>query len=448
LKFVNSPASTEQQDSHSRKHTLRSEAGTSQEPATLVEHFFRHEYGRLVAALTNKLGLRKIDLAEDVAQSALTQALQHWARTGIPDNPGGWLFQVATRLAIDTMRRESMASRKLAEIHSELASNSQSNKVAESWNLSEANVHDDQFQLLMACCHPELPQASSIALALKVLCGFSVPEIAHGLLTSQANIQKRITRAKEKLSENSVTLAPTDSHSWSDRLESAMMVIYLMFNEGYLSSHTEVSIRRELCNEARRLARILIGHETHTAPAVCALLSLMSFHSARLDTRTNSSGDVLLLEHQDRSRWDWSLIREGMDWMQRSAEGATLSRYHIEAAIAWEHCRAQDFESTDWQKICGLYDLLLARIASPIQWLNRAIAESFCNGPRAALKMLEQLPEEVQPKNYPLWSAVLGHLHHRDGNTQAAKQHWQQALSCTHSRAEQELLRRRIAACP
>ncbi|MEQ1830353.1 MAG: sigma-70 family RNA polymerase sigma factor [Pirellula sp.] len=409
----------------------------------LIEHFFRHEYGRLVAVLTKRFGLRRIDLAEDVAQSALTQALRHWARSGIPDNPGGWLYRVASRLAIDALRRETLHNQRMQDmLHEASRAEHCTEFQAESWDDDECV--DDQLRLLLACCSPELSHSSSIALALKVMGGFSIPEISHALLTSQANVQKRITRAKERLSELPTLSA---NECVKDRVDAATMVLYLLFNEGYLSSHTEVSIRRDLCHEAKRLALLLANHAQCDKASIFALLGLMSFHMARLDARTDSSGEMLLLDRQDRSQWDWAKIREGMDWMQRSADGTEVTRYHIEASIAWEHCRARRFEDTDWGQIRHLYDLLIQRISSPAQWLNRAIAEFYCNGPTAALQIIEALPQEQQPKEYPIWHAVIGFLQHKNGNMLLAKEHWVEALRCTHSRAEQELLRRRIASC-
>ena len=416
----------------------------------LVEHFFRHEYGRLVSVLTKRLGMRYIDVAEDCAQIALSQALHHWGRNGIPENPGGWLFRVASRSAIDAIRKQAMEVR----AQPELSSLPQSSLFAEGqvqpsdWILDEPGaLDDDQLQLLLVCCAPELPVSSCIALALKVMCGFCVSEIAHALLTSESTIQKRITRAKEKLRGDPSMLKIDAAIFDQERIDAALMVLYLLFNEGYLSTHTRMSTRRDLCEEAIRLATILSQHPRNDVSSVYALLALMSFHIARLDARTDEAGDVLLLESQDRSKWSWSDIRLGMDWMQRSTSSVQASRYHIEAAISWEHCRAARFEDTDWDRICELYDVLLVRIATPIQWLNRAIAESYRSGPSAALQIIAAIPESEHPVDYPIWHAVLGYLHHRNGDLVVAKQQWTIALGCTHSRAEQELLRRRIASC-
>lgn len=395
-----------------------------------------------MAALTNRLGLHRIDLAEDAAQSALSQAIQSWARKGIPKEPGAWLYCVAMRHAIDALRRQSTHERYLmqrtveASVVATLGNHSEAERL-------EDDIRDDQLHLLLACCSPLLTSESCIALALKVMCGFSVSEIAHSLLTSPSNIQKRITRAKEKLSGEPLLVAG----AIEDRIQAALMVIYLLFNEGYLSSHNESSIRRELCDEAKRLARLIAQHPNGGRPEVFALLALMSFHSARLDARTDSSGEVLLLDQQDRSRWNWSDIHEGMDWMARSASGSHVSRYHIEASIAWEHCRAPRFEDTDWYKIRELYDVLLSRVASPVQWMNRAIAELYCHGPAAATAMMNAIPMEYRPKDFAMWHAVMGFIFFKNGEHDAAKTEWVQSLSCTHSRAEQELLRRRIAMC-
>ncbi|MDX2035946.1 MAG: sigma-70 family RNA polymerase sigma factor [Isosphaeraceae bacterium] len=412
------------------------------DPRELVEHFFRHESGRLVALLTRSLGVGRLDLVEDVVQSALARALLTWSRRGVPDDPAAWLYRAARNLALDALRRDRVRDKilpRLAGMGEPVAEPLESPRFAE-------EIGDEPLRLLFLCCHDAVPLESRVALALRTVCGFSTPEIARALLTSEANAQKRIVRAKERLRDEPDLWELHGLPALRGRLDAVLATIYLLFNEGY-AARADEPIRRDLCDEAARLGRMLVDHPAGDDPRVSALLALIGFHSARFDARL-ADGAWVLLDEQDRSKWDWAAIREAMRRLQDSLRGETVSRYHVEAAIAWEHCRAPSFEATDWRRIIDLY-IALDRIApSPVALLNRAIAESRLEGPRAALARLESVPASRIPVDYPLWHAVLGDLHLQAGNLDAARAAWTTALSHRPGRADADLLRKRLDNTP
>ena len=295
------------------------------EPRALVEHFFRHEFGRLGAVLTRSLGVRRLELVEDVVQAALLQALEVWSRRGVPEDPGGWLYRTARNLAIDALRREQVLARMLPRLAED---------VEPHLPLHEAHfaneIGDEPLRLLFVCCHEAVPVESRVALALRMLCGFSTAEIARALLTTEVNVQKRIERARDRLRTLDVefdTPAPDQLHA---RLDAVLAVVYLLFSQGCHVTHGDAPIRRDLCDEALRLARMLAAHPVgENVTAVHALLALMCFHGARFDARIAVDGAIVLLEEQDRSTWNWDEIREGMEWLARSAAGDELSLIHI-----------------------------------------------------------------------------------------------------------------------
>jgi RNA polymerase sigma-70 factor (ECF subfamily) len=405
----------------------------------LVEHYFRHEYGRLVAALTRHLGVRRLDLVEDVVQAALLRAMQTWSRRGVPADPAGWLFAVARHAALDALRRDKTWQ----AVHDRLPAEETSPSPEPHF---PAEIADDQLRMLFVCCHEAVPAESQIALALKTLCGFNAAEIARGLLTTEANIRKRLTRAKEQLRAIALdpgTLAEPDIQS---RLEAVHTILYLLFNEGYNSSQPDELIRLDLCQEAVRLGLLLAEHPLTATPVSKALLALMLLHAARFDARLNHQGELLLLEEQDRTKWDLRIIHEGLIWLGRSGEGNMLSRYHLEAAIAAEHCIAPTFAETNWPRIVAFYEKLYELAPTPVHALNRAIAVAHVHGPQAGLASL--LPQENDSlRGYQYWHASLGELHRRLGQTDQARQHFTSALRLTTSQAERDLLLKRLVQC-
>src|SRR5436309_3340881 len=339
------------------------------EPRALVEHFFRHEFGRLVAVLTRSLGVRRLDLVEDVVQAALEKALETWSRRGVPEDPAGWLYCTARNLAIDALRRErthAQALPRLAEAAerdrrgqetgTERGTRAERGDPRRALDVHFADeIGDEPLRLRFVCCHEAVPAESRVALALKTLCGFSTAEIARALLTTDANVQKRIERARDRLRELDLVFDTPAAAQLGARLDAVLAVVYLLFSQGCHVTHGDMPIRRDLCDDARRLARMRAAHPVGDVPAVHALLALMCFHGARFDARVALDGAIVLLEEQDRSAWNWGDVREGMEWLARSAAGDELTRYHVEAGIAWEHCRAPTFAETDWRRIAELY---------------------------------------------------------------------------------------------
>jgi RNA polymerase sigma-70 factor (ECF subfamily) len=420
------------------------------ESRALVEHFFRHEFGRLVAVLTRSLGVRRLALVEDVVQAALVQALETWSRRGVPEDPGGWLYRTARNLAIDAIRRERTHAQALPRLAEADGLGNPRRAQGESVGL-EAHfadeIGDEPLRLLFVCCHEEVAAESRVALALKTLCGFSTSEIARALLTTEANVQKRIERARDRLRELDVDFDTPGPTQLRARLDAVLAVVYLLFSQGCHVTHGELPIRRDLCDEARRLGRMLAAHPSGNVPAVHALLALMCFHMARFDARVDPSGAIVLLEAQDRTAWSWSDVREGMEWLAKSAAGDKLTRYHVEAAIAWEHCRAPAFADTDWRRIAELYDTLERIAPSPLHILNRAVAEAYLYGPKAGLNRLDGSAPETLLARYPGWHAVIGELHYRLGQHAEAERAWREALCLTTARADGEFLRGRLALC-
>lgn len=353
----------------------------------LVDHFFRHEYGRLLGRLARVLGDRNWEVAEDSVQAAMHEALRTWGPRGIPSDPGGWLYRVAHRKAIDHLRRTKLHQKFLD--HEGIGMYQlDSRDLLVNENDQDTSIRDDRLRMLFLCCDPAISIDSQLALTLKLSAGFSVSEISRALLVSETTIQKRITRARENLRESSRNLNRFEDLDWAERVPSVLHTIYLIFNEGYFSFTTDHLLRKDLCDEAIRLGVLLDSTGFGCTPQTSALIALMLFHSSRFQSRQSDTDHFVSLEDQDRSCWDWTIIRRAMAWMQRSARGATLSRYHIEASIAWEHCRAAQFEQTDWYRIGELYQRMLDSKHSVYCQIGLAMAEFFTLGPAASISRL------------------------------------------------------------
>jgi RNA polymerase sigma factor (sigma-70 family) len=412
----------------------------SENTAGLVEHFFRHEYGRLVAQLANKVGVRHVELVEDAVQSALATALTAWVAKGLPRDPSAWLYRVACNQLVGVLRKEAGRLRILASVRDlETAADA-----TPSPHFAD-EVRDDLLRMLFVCCDDTIPRESRIVLALKTLCGFSTSEIALRLFTSEANVHKRLQRARETLRGSATDLISPPLDELRARVPSVHEVLYLLFNEGYLSVHAESAIRRELCDEAIRLATLLAEHSVGDVPETFALLALMHFHSARLAGRIDGGGALLLLEEQDRALWDRDQIRLGVEYLARSASGERFSRFHAEAGIAAEHCFAHSFQETRWKEIAELYALLDRLSPSPLHTLNRAVAVAEWQGVEAALALLDGLDPPTWLSSSYLWDAVLADLYRRAARTELFHRHRDRALSIAPSDAVREMLRRRLS---
>lgn len=405
----------------------------------LVAHLFRHEAGRMASVLTCMLGFDRLDLAEDIVHDAMVQALQSWPFQGIPANPRAWLYRVAKNKALDVVRRENRF-RQLRSDADYLYQQDATDAMAQPLFFDE-DITDSQLRMLFAICHPAIALESQMAMCLKILCGLSVREIASAFLTSEETITKRIYRAKEKIRQDGIRLEVPAGPHLPGRLDAVLKSIYLLFNEGYNSLHPNLLIRRDLCEEAMRLAMLLTQTPRTQNPAVNALLALMCFQVARFDARLDETGAIVLLADQDRSRWSRDLIQKGNDYLNQSAEGDAPSDYHLEAGIAWLHCRAPTYAAIDWPTVLLYYDLLLAQNPSPVVALHRAVALAEIDGPLAAIVAVTNLHGLDKSQYY---HAILGDLYERNQQPDSARQCYRQAWQLTPSTAEKKLLEQKL----
>ncbi|HTV21200.1 MAG TPA: sigma-70 family RNA polymerase sigma factor [Polyangiaceae bacterium] len=406
-----------------------------------LEHdFFRHEYGRLVAMLCRRVGVRHLQAVEDAVQTALLAAVDDWPRAELPESPSAWLFRVASNRLVGELQRRQR--------HGEL---DREHWVALDGTVSPSTVHlrgdveDDLLRMIFVCCSDALPTESQRVLALKVVCGFSVREIAERLFMTEANVYKRLGRAQARLRGEALQLDGVETEQFAARLPAVQAVAYLLFSEGYLSSHAEMPFRRELCDEAKRITGLLATHPIGATPETYALLALMHLHSARASARRSASGGLVLLEEQNRSRWNAAEIGLGLSWLARSACGDRFSRYHAEAGIAAEHCLAPSFAETRWDRIVECYELLERAAPSALHTLNRAVAVAEHLGPLEGLAVLDRL--EIPPwleRSY-IWHAVLAYLQGRCGRVELARQHADAALARAPSASIADALERRLA---
>jgi RNA polymerase sigma-70 factor (ECF subfamily) len=411
--------------------------------APLVEHFFRHEAGRLVSVLTRIFGWRNFDLVEDMVQATLLEALESWQVRGVPDNPSGWVHRVAKNRILDALRRNQIGQRVLGEWAATRPS--QEEQLDEQFLDSE--IEDSQLRMMFACCHPRLARENQLALTLKALCGFGNSEIARALLVSEEAVKKRLQRATRELTDHQVELDAPPAGELAERLDSVHQVLYLLFNEGYSATEGDQAIRTDLCEEAARLCHLLCSHRRFRTPATHALMALMLFHAARLESRLDPHGSLLLMEEQDRSKWDQRLIRRAQEFLDQSAEGTAISAYHLEAAIAYHHCTAKSYAETDWPAILRLYDALLSLHRSPVYVLNRAIVVAQIDGPRAGIQALVESGQDPALRHYHLFDATLGEFYRRAGDLAQARRHLEAARRKTNSPFERELIDRRLAQC-
>jgi len=405
---------------------------------SLDANFFRHEYGRLVAMLSRRVGVRHLQAVEDAVQGALLAAVDVWPRDGLPENPSAWLFRVASNRLLSELQRLGR--------HAEL--DQQGNRdllagVSASSVCLRGDIDDDLLRMLFVCCSDALPVESQLVLALKVLCGFGVREIAERLFMTEANVYKRLGRAQGRL-RSALELDGLTTRELASRLPAVQAVAYLLFTEGYLSSRSETPFRQELCDEAKRIATLLANHPTAATPETFALLALMHLNAARASARCSASGGLVLLEEQDRSLWNTAEIALGLRWLERSAHGDRFSRYHAEAGIAAEHCLAPSFAETRWDRIVECYALLEQTAPSVLHTLNRAVALAEHRGPLDALALLDHVEAPPWLQRYHVWHAVLAYLHGRAGHLQIARQHAQTALERAPSPSIAEALLRRL----
>ena len=404
----------------------------------LVEHFFRHESANLIAVLTRAFGIRRIDLVEDMVQVAMLEAMHAWKQRGVPENPAAWIHRVAKNRILDTMRREKTHEKAIALSGPSI---DDPESIVDQW-LEEEHLPDSLLRMIFVCCHPSLERKTQIALTLKTLCGFGISEIARGLLLPNETVKKRIQRAKNSLATANVRLELPNGDQLTLRLDVVHDVLYLMFNEGYSTSHGTEPIRDDICEEAARLCHLLCESPC-SSPATKALLALLLFHSARLDARTDREGAVILLEDQDRAKWDRRLIGAAQSWLAQSTADQPTT-FHLEAAIAMQHCISPSVEATDWGTIVRLYSRLLQLRESPIYALNRAIAVGQVGDTREAMSQLQSLRHREDMKNYLLLDCAFARIHELEGNTKEAIESYLAALSKAVAPHEKDLLERKL----
>jgi len=411
----------------------------------LHEHLFRHEAGRMTAVLTRLFGVHNLALAEDVVQDAFCRALEVWKIRGIPPNPSAWLMTTARNRALDLIRRERTARTFAPELTRLLETEWTAAGVVDE-AFSPQVVLDEQLRMMFSCCHPDLGEPAQIALTLNILCGFGAPEIAAAFLTGRAAIEKRISRGKKVLAGSRTLFNLADS-DFASRLSAVHRALYLLFSEGYHGASAEGAVQAELCDEAMRLTALLREHPATATPATLALAALMFLHAARIPSRIDRSGELHALWDQDRSTWDCELIAAGRALLEESAEGAELSEYHIEAAIAALHAEAPTLAATDWNAVVAMYDRLMDVAPSPVVALNRAIAIAERDGADQGIAALARITDRERLEHYPFYYAALGELEFRRGNAGVARSRFQEAIARARNDAERRFLERRAASC-
>lgn len=409
----------------------------------VVDHLFREEYGKVVSYLTSTFGFHFLESAQDIAQDTLMEACQNWSYNGIPDNQQGWIFRVAKNKAINWVKREQ----KKYAVYQAYQIPENLSRAEDDISLTD-EIQDSMLEMIFTCCHPEITVENQIPLILNILCGFSRKEMAHALLTNEEVIKKRLFRAKKQIREQGLISSKKESNQpiSDEKIHTVCISIYLLFNEGYNSSHKEELIRKDLCLEAIRLTKLLVEKfESNTQ--LRALLATMCFHIARFEARIDDRGAIVLLEDQDRKLWNPAFIKMGLYHLSEAARGTSLSSYHLEASIGAQHCLAKDFKSTNWKLIRLFYQQLFQLKPSPVISLNLAVVSGILDGAEEAILQLTQLQKQhKQIENYYLLYAVLGHFYLEENKRDLALENFLKAKTLTSSQKEIDLLNRKIEA--
>ncbi|MDB5921119.1 MAG: putative polymerase, sigma-24 subunit, subfamily [Betaproteobacteria bacterium] len=402
----------------------------------IVERVYRTESRRVLATLIRLLG--SFDLAEEALHDAFTAAVEQWTRDGVPDNPRAWLVSAGRFKAIDRIRRRARFDASLAELANELDADAE---IAP--EPSDESVEDDRLRLIFTCCHPALPADAQVALTLREVCGLTTEEIAHAFLTAASTVAQRIVRAKNKIRDARIPYQVPSLDELPDRLDSVLRVIYLVFNEGYSASSGTALTRHDLSGEAIRVGRLLF--EMLPEPEVMGLLALMLLQESRRAARTSPTGELILLDDQDRSRWNHDQIAQGSALVERALASRRFGPYTLQAAIAGVHAEAPDAAATDWTEIVGLYDVLLEMVASPVVELNRAVAMAMRDGPAAGLHLIDAILGRGDLADYHLAHSARAELCRRLGRTVEARAAFERALGLTRQEPERRFLERRLS---
>ena len=401
----------------------------------LIPHLFRTEYQKIVSVLCNLFGIHHIEIAEDIVSDTFLTASETWAIKGIPENPTAWLYTVAKNKTKNYLKRNDIFEKKIV---TEIKYNSPINNPEIEIDLSDQNIADSQLAMLFTVCNPSNSDEAQIALALNLLCGFGINEIADAFLSNKEVIYKRINRAKEKLKEENIKIQNPNPAEIKERINTVLKTIYLLFSEGYYSTSQNTTLRKDLCAEAMRLTYLLIQNKTTHLPATNALMALMCFHSSRFEARITENGEIILYQDQDESLWNQELIDKGTYFLSQSSTGNTLSKYHLEAGIAYWHTQKKD-TAEKWEHILELYNNLIILEYSPIVALNRTYVLSKVIGKQGAIVEAEKL----QLTDNHFYYSLLGNLYSGYDN-QKALQHFQTAFGLAKTNSDKNIINKNM----
>lgn len=404
-----------------------------------LKQLFQQEFAKMVAVISKQFGLQHIEMAEDIVSDTFLTASETWGMKGMPPNPNAWLYSVAKQKTLYHFRRHKIYEQKVVpEIKAQQSPNEEPDVI----NFSQQNIRDSQLQMLFAICNPTIASEAQIGLALRILCGFGIDEIAEAFFTNKETINKRLFRAKEKLREGNVQLIPIDNTlsdgELSNRLDTVLHIIYLLFSEGYYSQTENTILRKDLCIEAMRLGVLLTEYERTNQPKTNALLALMSFHSSRFNARTSDNDTMVLYDQQDTTLWDTALINQGIHFLNNAASGNEVSSYHLEAGIAYWHCIKEDSQ-VKWANILQLYDQLLLINYSPAVALNRIFALYKAKGKETALQEAAELPAT----DNHFYHVLMGELYSQLNDAKALA-HYQKAYDLARTQTEKQGIQEKI----